>query len=65
MDKLITYLQASYDELLNKVTWPTWNDIQSNAIVVGVASVIIALVIYLMDIIGNTLFGEFIYKFIK
>ncbi len=32
-----------------KVTWPTWAQLQSSAVVVLVASVIIALVIFAMD----------------
>jgi len=48
--KIIEYAKESYDELLHKVSWPTWNELQSSAIVVSVASLIIALVVYLMDI---------------
>jgi preprotein translocase subunit SecE len=47
--KIKTYLSESYDELMNKVSWPTWSELQSSAIVVSVASLIIALVVYLMD----------------
>jgi preprotein translocase subunit SecE len=48
--KIIEYAKESYDELLHKVSWPTWSELQSSAIVVSVASLIIALVVYLMDI---------------
>ncbi len=44
------YLQEAYDELFHKVTWPTWKELQSSALVVMVASFIIALVIFVMDI---------------
>jgi len=47
--KLKLYLQDAYNELVNKVTWPTWPELQSSALVVMVASLIIAIVIYLMD----------------
>lgn len=47
--KIATYVRESYDELLHKVSWPAWNDLQSSAIVVSIASLIIALVVYLMD----------------
>ncbi|HHN47397.1 MAG TPA: preprotein translocase subunit SecE [Bacteroidales bacterium] len=47
--KIKTYVSESYDELMNKVSWPTWSELQSSAIVVSVASLIIALVVYLMD----------------
>lgn len=37
------------DELLNKVSWPTWQELQSSSIVVLVASLIIAIVVFAMD----------------
>jgi preprotein translocase subunit SecE len=49
MAKKESYIKSSYDELINKVSWPTWSDLQSSSIVVAIASMIIALVIYLMD----------------
>jgi preprotein translocase subunit SecE len=47
--KLKAYFAESYKELTQKVTWPTWQELQSSAIIVMVASLIIALMIYLMD----------------
>ena len=49
MRKFINYLKESYAELTKKVTWPTWDKLQSSAIVVMVASVIFAIVIFAMD----------------
>ena len=49
MSKKASYIKSSYNELLNKVSWPTWSELQSSSIVVAIASLIIALVIYLMD----------------
>ena len=49
MRKFINYLKESYAELTKKVTWPTWEKLQSSAIVVMVASVIFAVVIFAMD----------------
>jgi preprotein translocase subunit SecE len=43
------YIEESWNELINKVTWPTWKELQSSGIVVAVASVIISLVVFLMD----------------
>ena len=62
MNSITTYLKASYDELLTKVTWPTWKDLQANALIVGVASFIIAIIIGLMDMFSNLLFSDIIYK---
>ena len=42
-----------------KVQWPNWDALQSDSIVVAVASVIIALVIYIMDQSFNSILGWF------
>jgi preprotein translocase subunit SecE len=47
--KLQSYAKESYDELVHKVSWPTWSELQNSAIVVSIASLIIALVVYAMD----------------
>ena len=44
------YVLESVDELKNKTSWPTWNELQSSAIVVLIATFIIALIVYLMDV---------------
>ena len=44
-----TYIKESYDELMNKVSWPSWSELQSSSIVVAIASMIIALIIFAMD----------------
>ena len=49
MRKFINYLKESYAELTKKVSWPSWDKLQSAAIVVMVASVIFAIVIFAMD----------------
>ena len=50
LKKIREYIGEAYDELMHKVTWPTWKELQSSALVVMVASFIIALVIFVMDI---------------
>ena len=50
MRKIKIYLQEAYNELVYKVTWPTWKELQNSAIVVMVATLIIAVVIFLMDL---------------
>jgi len=47
--KLKLYFAESYKELTQKVTWPSWQELQSSSIIVMVASLIIAIIIYLMD----------------
>jgi preprotein translocase subunit SecE len=53
------YIKESYIELTEKVTWPTWRELQSSAIVVLVATVIIALVVFGMDSVINWLLKSF------
>lgn len=58
MSKFGTYVKDSYDELVNKVSWPTFKELQSSTVVVAVASLVIALIVFLMDFIfGATGFG--------
>lgn len=47
--KVANYFSESYDELVHKVSWPTWGELQGSAIVVSIASLIIAFVVFLMD----------------
>ena len=49
MRKFINYVKESYAEMTKKVSWPSWDKLQNSAIVVMVASVIFALVIFAMD----------------
>lgn len=57
-----TYIEESVDELKNKVSWPTWSELQSSSIIVLVATFIIALLIYVMDISSSNVLKQ-IYKF--
>jgi preprotein translocase subunit SecE len=43
------YIEEAVDELTNKVSWPTWSELQSSGIVVLIATFIVAGLIYLMD----------------
>ena len=49
MAKVLEFVKDSYVEMTQKVTWPTWGQLQNSAVVVLIASVIIALVIFAMD----------------
>ena len=59
MAKKGTYIKESYEELVNKVSWPTWSELQSSSIVVAIASLIIALIIYGMDTVFSNLMEIF------
>ena len=49
MRRFINYLKESYVELTKKVAWPSWDKLQNSAVVVMVASVILALMILAID----------------
>ena len=46
---IVNYCKESYNELVNKVTWPTSKELGSSAIAVLGASLLIAVVVFLMD----------------
>ena len=48
---MVNYCKESYNELVHKVSWPSWEDLQSSAIVVSVAALLIALVVFVMDFV--------------
>jgi preprotein translocase subunit SecE len=58
-NKVVTYIQESYDELMHKVSWPTWTELQGSAIVVSVASLIIAIIVFAMDEVFRNILLQF------
>ncbi len=53
--KLLTNIQEAYDELRYKTSWPTKKHLVKSAIIVMIASAIIALIILVMDQIVDAL----------
>jgi preprotein translocase subunit SecE len=51
MAGIIGYMEESYQELVHKVTWPSWGELQQNSVLVFVASLFIALMVFLMDFV--------------
>jgi preprotein translocase subunit SecE len=49
MSKIKEYINETVTEMVHRVTWPTWKELQSNTIIVVVASVMISLIIFVMD----------------
>jgi preprotein translocase subunit SecE len=50
MMKIKAYIQETWNELIHKVSWPTWSDLQNSAVVVMIGTVIISLIIFAMDV---------------
>jgi len=58
-NKVVIYIKESYDELMHKVSWPTWSELQGSAIVVSVASLIIAIIVFAMDEVFRNILLQF------
>jgi preprotein translocase subunit SecE len=64
MNKISNYFRESYQELLEKVTWPSWNNLQQSTMIVLVATILITALVSLMDFASNQLL-KLIYSLFK
>jgi preprotein translocase subunit SecE len=53
MEKIQLYLRESYQELVKNVSWPTWANLQANAVAVVVAVLLLAAIVFLMDVVSK------------
>jgi preprotein translocase subunit SecE len=49
MAAVLEYIKDSYNELLHKVTWPSWSELQGQSVLVLVTSLVISGIIFLID----------------
>ena len=47
---MFKYIKESYNELVHKVSWPSFSQLQSSTIVVMIASLLFAIVVLAMDL---------------
>ena len=59
MAKVSEYIKESYEEMTQKVTWPTWSELWNSSILVLIAAMIIAFIILIMDQSVNFLLHQF------
>ncbi|SEA61510.1 preprotein translocase subunit SecE [Arachidicoccus rhizosphaerae] len=64
MSKVSSYFKESYEELMHKVTWPTWSELQQSTAIVLVSTVLITAVVWLMDAASSSVL-KFIYSLFK
>ena len=64
MNKIGTYFNESYKELVEKVTWPTWAQLQQSTVIVLIATLFITAIVLVMDAASHLVL-EFIYNFFK
>lgn len=63
MNKVSNYFRDSYRELMEKVTWPSWVQLQQSTMVVLGATLVITAIVWVMDFVAAGGLN-FIYKFI-
>lgn len=53
MNKIATYFKESYKELTEKVTWPSWPQLQQSTMIVLVATLVITFIVMAMDFVAG------------
>jgi preprotein translocase subunit SecE len=64
MNKISLYIRDSYKEMIQKVTWPSWEQLQQSTMIVLAATIIITALVALMDFAANGVL-KFIYSLFK
>lgn len=64
MNKVSAYFRDSYQELTEKVNWPTWLQLQQSTLIVLVGTVLITAMVWIMDFSSNQLL-KLIYSLFK
>ncbi|MBM3438490.1 MAG: preprotein translocase subunit SecE [Bacteroidota bacterium] len=62
--RINNYFRETRDELVNKVSWPTWEELRESTWIVLVASLLFALVIWALDSVLGVSLTQF-YKLFK
>jgi preprotein translocase subunit SecE len=55
MNKISIYFRESYKELMEKVTWPSWTQLQQSTVIVLAATLVITLIVFVMDLLSSGL----------
>jgi preprotein translocase subunit SecE len=61
MSKFTAFVKESYEELMDKVTWPQWDQLQQSTMIVLGATLFITALVAVMDLISNSSL-KFIYS---
>lgn len=49
MKRFVAYLNDSWQELSTRVTWPGWEKLQSSSLLVLVATLVLAVIVFAVD----------------
>ena len=61
MNKISIYVRDSYKELMEKVSWPTWQQLQQSTMIVLAATLVITFIVLAMDFVAGNVLKQ-IYK---
>jgi preprotein translocase subunit SecE len=64
MNKVRAYFRESYHELVHKVSWPTWQELQSSTMIVLIATIVITGLVWGMDALSHLMLTQY-YKIIS
>ena len=64
MNKFSVFVKDSYNEMVEKVTWPKWEQLQQSTMIVLGSTIFITAIVALMDLISKGSM-EFIYSLFK
>ncbi len=64
MNKIQSYFKDSYEELMEKVTWPNWQQLQQSTMIVLIATLVITAIVWILDL-GSSSVLKFIYTLFK
>ena len=59
MNNIVLYLKESYNELMHKVSWPSFVELLGTTKVVIIASIIFAVVVLVIDLVSKGLTNFF------
>ena len=64
MNKFSSFVTESYKEMVEKVSWPKWEQLQQSTMIVLGATLFITAIVALMDFVANGSM-KFIYSLFK
>ncbi len=63
MSKIKSYMSETVEEMKQKVSWPSYSELQSSSVLVLIGSLIFALVVGAMDIVFDSALSWFYNQF--
>ncbi|WP_299705090.1 preprotein translocase subunit SecE [uncultured Pontibacter sp.] len=63
MSKVKGYIDETVEEMKNKVSWPSYSDLQNSSVLVLIGSLIFALVVGAMDFVFDSTLSWFYNQF--